>query len=222
MTNIIVQHSDWLSTVFFLAVSGLHQMYPDNVLSSTVTRRGVVMSADRARDGNKHTCAQSGYNRGSWIKLIYPEEKNVKSIDVYGRYIFIREVYTTNHIKCPLSACGTWLSVQRVAFHPGGGCSPVKCMPLLGWHHKAPTLAGTKFPKSCPYWHKIWAQTHTLTSTNPQKGNPLWHNYCWKVVNWSLKIWPFLRNFLTFYTLPGTTTGKIPFLAHIWCSKPYH
>ena len=27
-----------------------------------------------------------------------------------------------------------------------------------------------EFAKPCPYWHKIWAQIHTLTGTNPKKG----------------------------------------------------
>ncbi len=48
-----------------------------------------------------------------------------------------------------------------------GGWSPRKCIPLQGRHHKSPTLSGIKFAK--PYWHKIWAQIHTLTGTNSQR-----------------------------------------------------
>ncbi len=52
---------------------------------------------------------------------------------------------------------------------------------------------------------------------------PLWHNYCWKVVNW-YNYWlggPILWNFLHSTLSLGTTTGKtIPFLAHNWCSNP--
>ncbi len=52
------------------------------------------------------------------------------------------------------------------------GWSPGKCIPLLGRHWKTPTLTGTKFVEPYPYWHKIWAQIHTLTGTNPQKRVP--------------------------------------------------
>ena len=51
-----------------------------------------------------------------------------------------------------------------------GGCSAKKYIPLLGRQRKTPTLSGTEFAKPYPYWHKIWAQIHTLTGTNPQKG----------------------------------------------------
>ncbi len=52
-----------------------------------------------------------------------------------------------------------------VGLHRGGG----ECIPLLGRHRETPTLTGTKYVKPYPYWHKIWAQIHTLTGTNPQK-----------------------------------------------------
>ncbi len=32
---------------------------------------------------------------------------------------------------------------------------------------KTPTLSGTKYEKPYPYWHKFWAQIHTLTGTTP-------------------------------------------------------
>ncbi len=50
---------------------------------------------------------------------------------------------------------------QLIAFYlqillaPKGWCSLGKCIPLLGWHCKTPTLSGTKFAEPHPYWHKI-------------------------------------------------------------------
>ena len=95
-------------------------------------------------------------------------------------------------------------SIFRVSIR--GGLSLGKCIPLLVWHCKTPTLTGTKFAKPYPYWYKIWAQIHTLTGTNLQRGFPvLCHNYnCWNYNNcwcWRIapQIWPILRNF--FYIL---------------------
>ncbi len=108
-----------------------------------------------------------------------------------------------------------------------GGCSPGKCIPLLGWHCQTPTISGTRFAKPYPYWHINWAFIHTLTGINPQKGYPLWQNCCYRgLLLWLLvcctKISANLVQFFTFCTLPGTTTGRnTPSLAHIWCSKPY-
>ncbi len=54
----------------------------------------------------------------------------------------------------------------------------------LGRQLGTPSLSGTKFAGPYPYRHKIWDQIHTLTGTNPQKGYPLWHNWCSKMVHW--------------------------------------
>ena len=115
---------------------------------------------------------------------------------------------------------------QRTYSCESPGRSPGKCIPLLGRHRETPTLSGTKFAKPYPYWHKIWAQIHTLTGTNPQKRVPfvaqllLKSGYLVQLLARSAENSANFAQFLTFYTLPGTTTGKtIPFLAHIWCSK---
>ena len=47
-------------------------------------------------------------------------------------------------------------------YHPGG-CSPGKCIPLPRRHREIPT--------GYPHWHNIWAQIHTLSGPNPQKGS---------------------------------------------------
>ncbi len=78
----------------------------------------------------------------------------------------------------------------------GGGCSAKKYIPLLGRQRETPTLSGTKFAKSYPYWHKIWAQIHTLTGTNQRKRVPSVAQLCPKMDHgdnyWCLapKIWP--------------------------------
>ena len=98
-----------------------------------------------------------------------------------------------------------------------------KCIALLGRRHETPTLSGTKFAKPYPYWHKIWAQIHTLTGTNVQKRVPFVTQLLSKsgllVQLLALRAGNsanLVQFFFTFCTPPGTTTEKtIPLLAHM-------
>ncbi len=87
--------------------------------------------------------------------------------------------------------------LQSIAWSPGpGGCSPGKCIPLLGRHRE--TLTGTKTKKIIPllahnmsrnpypYWHKN-RDRPTLCGTTRRKLTYNWSSEIWRIApeNWS-------------------------------------
>ncbi len=68
-----------------LAVHGLEQKDPKDVLSSTDTRLGVQAHAYLATDGDWATCARSGFSRGSWFKTRLDTPRKIKHVDLYGK-----------------------------------------------------------------------------------------------------------------------------------------
>ncbi len=107
-------------------------------------------------------------NRNEWIMPDQIERWNRKRMQEIrilecsqpwlGNIIFLSInlwIYHTRATYCaPMQWYGTWQCTLQctIRLHPGGrGCSPVKCIPLLGRHSETPTLTGTKFAKPYPY-----------------------------------------------------------------------
>ncbi len=85
------------------------------------------------------------------------------------------KIHWTNHLTEPVSIFLTW----SLCVPPGGGAggySTENCIPLTGRCRSTPTLIGTKFVNTYPYWHKILAKIHTvpwLAQTPPPPQNSI-------------------------------------------------
>ncbi len=102
-------------------------------------------------------------------------------------------------------------------FTRGGGWSPRKWIPLLGWHCETPTLTGTKFAKPYPYWYKIRAQIHTFTGTTGKTIPFLAQIWCsYSIVQWFLVKWQTYRQ--TDYRR-NTMHMSPPCMVHRWAQK---
>ncbi len=56
--------------------------------------------------------------------------------------------------------------------HSPGGCSPGKCIPLLGWHRETLTLTGTKTKKTLPLLAHNLSRNPYPAGTKTEKGLP--------------------------------------------------